>query len=224
MTQLSPSRLSEAATVLYADGDPFKRTLQRWRPFICPFHLLLNEVPSGARILDIGCGAGLFLALLTDSGRISQGYGFDFNYDAVKLAQHMLQRLPAGKQIRIENLDATGNWPEEQFDVVSMIDVLHHVPPDQQQSIILKAAQHVAPGGIFLYKDMVTKPRWRAWANRFHDLIMAREWIHYVKLAEVCQWLEEADMKAVGGGRLNMLWYGHEWVTYRGPNKVEESG
>jgi hypothetical protein len=57
--------------------------MQALRPLICPFDELLDLVPIGARMLDAGCGAGLFLGLLADAGRLGEGYGFD---TALKLA------------------------------------------------------------------------------------------------------------------------------------------
>ena len=32
---------------------------------------------------------------------------------------------------------------------------------------------------------MAERPRWRALANRLHDLVMARQWIHYLPIERV---------------------------------------
>jgi len=214
---LSSADMSDVASRVYVDSPLFRRMIQRWRPYICPFHLLVEEMPKAARVLDVGCGSGLFLALLAHHGKLSEGYGFDSNAEAVEMANRMLHRLPPDPDVHIEYRDAAAAWPSGEFEIVSMIDVLHHVPPDEQRNVIFEAAQHVAPGGLFLYKDMVDRPLWRAWANRLHDLVLARQWIHYASLADVCRWVEEAGLKRSNENSLNMLWYGHEWVTYRRP-------
>lgn len=61
-----------------------------------------------------------------------------------------------------------------------MIDVLHHINPRQQQNVVKEAVSRVAPGGLFLCKDIDVRPRWRNLANRLHDLILARKWINNV--------------------------------------------
>lgn len=209
--------LSRRAWRLYRGSGGAARVVQTLRPYICPFGDLLENVPGGANVLDVGCGAGLLLGLLADLGRIREGYGFDANRKAVTSAQMMIRNLDAGIPVRVERRDAKTSWPREQFDVVTLIDVMHHVPPAQQPHMIAAAAERLLPGGLLIYKDMVRQPRWRAWCNRLHDLVLNREWIHYATLASVCLWAERAGLERVGAGASNMLWYGHEWVIYRRP-------
>ena len=114
--------------------------------------------------------------------------------------------------MEFERVDATAAWPcgEEQFDVVSIIDVMHHVPVAAQRSVIETASRRVKPGGMLLYKDMCRRPLWRAWANRLHDLVVARQWINYAAVQDVERWASEAGMRVVERERINRLWYGHE--------------
>jgi 2-polyprenyl-3-methyl-5-hydroxy-6-metoxy-1,4-benzoquinol methylase len=37
----------------------------------------MEQIPAGASVLDVGCGAGLFLLLLGQQGRIRDALGFD---------------------------------------------------------------------------------------------------------------------------------------------------
>src|SRR6266576_3469231 len=75
---------------------------------------------------------------------------------------------------------------------VSMIDVMHHVPPSFQKEFLLTACRHVRPSGLLIYKDMCRRPRWRAAANRLHDLVLARQWINYLPISQVELWAGEA--------------------------------
>ena len=46
-------------------------------PNIRPFHRLVEFVPRGSSVLDVGCGAGLFILFLAKRGWILSAVGFD---------------------------------------------------------------------------------------------------------------------------------------------------
>ena len=212
---LTPSQCASAAGELYRDGWRPLRILQRWRPHICPFHLLVSRVPVGANVLDVGCGGGLFLGLLARFGRLGQGRGFDTSPRAIAVAERMRLRLGDPERLRFDVIDARGAWPEGYYDVVSMIDLMHHVPPEAQADVVSLAARRVGEQGVLLYKDMVRRPRWRAWANRAHDLLLARQWIHEMRFEAVTACAEGAGLRLVEYGRVDMAWYGHEYAIFR---------
>lgn len=201
---------------LFSHGPFLMRTIQYLRPYICPFHLLLPLVPKGASVLDIGCGSGVFLGLLARR-EIRQGVGFDASAPAIELATIMRNNLPSEwmKNISFELLNTKQAWPQGVFDTVTMIDVMHHIPPSAQREVFLSAVDHVAPGGTFLYKDMAKKPAILALANRLHDLVMARQWIHYVPLLQIKAWGKEAGLHIQQESKFRMLWYAHEWVLFK---------
>jgi 2-polyprenyl-3-methyl-5-hydroxy-6-metoxy-1,4-benzoquinol methylase len=209
------SSLSCIARELYADTPAEIRYKQIFRPYICPLHALIDFIPKNAALLDVGCGAGLFIALLARLGRIDSAVGFDADHRAICAAQSVARNLPNSARLCFEQQDVHAPWPAKCFDIVCLIDVLHHVPPWQHADLITVAAQHVSPGGIFLYKDMTRRPRWRAWANRAHDLLLARQWINYARINDVIRWATSAGLRLDQRGNLNMLWYGHEWCVFR---------
>ena len=217
MTELSRGALSRLARDLFREGNWALRFIQGYRPLLCPFEALIKVVPAQARVLDVGCGGGLFLALLVATGRISEGVGFDASRMAIEVARRLEPNLPAGHRIRFEHRGVDEPWPNEVFDVVSIVDLMHHVPTAEQEGLFLKAARHVAPGGMLLYKDVSQGPAWRAWASRLHDLIVARQWIHIVPFASVVRWAEAAGLDTERHARIDVLWYGHELGVFRRP-------
>ncbi len=207
--------ISRHARKLYRHAHNPLAWMQVLRPYICPFDELIPLVPSGARILDVGCGAGLFLGLLADFKKISAGYGVDSSATAVDLARKIHGELGPGIPVHIECCDESSKWPGGRFEVVSLIDVLHHVPRSDRAAVVQAAAARILPGGILLYKDMVTRPRWRAWCNQLHDLLLARQWIHHVPAEEIDLLASQAGLDLALTGACNRLWYGHEWRIYR---------
>jgi 2-polyprenyl-3-methyl-5-hydroxy-6-metoxy-1,4-benzoquinol methylase len=198
------------------DDSSLISLIQRHRPFICPFEKLVDQVPIGSRIMDIGCGAGLFLGLLARLGRIREGVGFDSSAPAIAAAQRMSGKVaPLG--LEFHHLGVEESWPDGTFDAVSLIDVMHHVPRPMRSDLLRMATQRVRHGGVFIYKDMVRKPLWRATANRLHDLIQARQWINYEPIASVEATCRSKGLELIHQDRVNMLWYGHELRVFRRP-------
>lgn len=212
---LTARSISGIAQRLYPDGPPLRRLLNQYRPFICPFEEVIKDVPRGSAVLDVGCGSGLLLGLLADQDPGLRATGFDVNEAAIEDARAMAARRQATDRLTFVQCDAGSAWPEGRFDVVTMIDVMHHVPPSAQRSIIETVAQTLGAGGLFLYKDMALRPRWMALSNRLHDLVLAQQWIHYVPVGDVARWAGEAGFVVEQQWAARRLWYSHEGLVLR---------
>jgi len=203
---------------LFASLAAPKRAVLKYRPYICPLAELLDYVPEGATVFDAGCGCGLLLLALASAGRRISGVGIDTDGGAIRAAR-LAARTPeiagSGSTLSFETAGGTEAWPEARFDVVSLIDVLHHVPPAGQRGFLAAAAARVRPGGILIYKDMCRRPLWRAGANRLHDLLLARQWIHCRQISEALEWSISMGLKPQCRRDFARLWYGHELCVFR---------
>lgn len=218
MAALTSAEIIQICRDLYIDGPWLARTLQRWRPYICPYHILVDSIPHGGRALDVGCGGGLFLGLLAKTGRITGGTGLDTSRVAISLADSMTHRLQSDHGLTFVHLENPAAWPAGAFSVVSMIDLLHHVPPSQQTSVLERAMDRVQRGGRFIYKDMAERPLWRALINRLHDLILARQWIHYMPIDSVLLIAETQGLALREHRVIDVLWYRHELAIFERPD------
>jgi 2-polyprenyl-3-methyl-5-hydroxy-6-metoxy-1,4-benzoquinol methylase len=216
----SGSAISAILAHLFPDGPILQRHIQRLRPYICPYEELIPFVHDGETVLDVGCGAGLLLGLLGITRPGIEGVGFDTSERAIALATRVSMRVSEYEptsRVRFECLDKSSPWPEGVFDVVSVVDVLHHIPPSVQSRFLGSLLAKVKPGGILLYKDMVRKPLWRAAANALHDLVMAGERIHYFPIERVEEAAARAGFRLEASRDINRLWYGHELRVFRSP-------
>lgn len=208
---ITPGALSRRAKALYRTGPLALRLLQCYRPYLCPFDRLIPLVSSGASLLDVGCGAGLFLALLDSYGLVAYGLGLDTSAAALGLARQMAKERGL---LEFRQLDVTEPWPEGRFSVVALIDVLHHVPRAHRRLVFERGAERVAPGGVLLYKDVAPRPRWKAAANSLHDLVVARQLVSYTELTEVDGWARAAGLSLRYAESPHRLWYPHEIRLY----------
>lgn len=206
----------KAARHLYQDARPLPRLLMTYRPTICPFEELLQLVPQGSSVLDVGCGGGLMLSLLAASGRIDAGRGFDTNGAMIQLASRVSEahQLP----LQFEQRSVAEGIPEGTFDVISIIDVMHHIPSNAQAGFFEDVVARLPPGGTLIYKDMCSRPIWRAAANRLHDLALARQWIHYCPVDRVRQWASSLGLTLRKEQNHKRLWYGHELLVLTRPD------
>ena len=113
--------------------------------------LIAELVPEGARVLDLGCGDGEFLATLRDQ-RGCTGYGIEID-DANVLA--CSQRGVNVIQLNLE--EGLALFEDQSFDVVLQLDTLQHLRNTEK---MLRETARVGRIGI------VSFPNFAHWPNR----------------------------------------------------------
>ena len=164
-------------------------------------------MPENKSIFDVGCGNGVFLYLLAIFREPKKLYGidvFDNDLSAVK------KIFPSVQYDKINNIS---DWPNENFDVVTVIDVIHHIKPQEQRDFLNKVYDKIKPGGILIIKDMSTKPWYFALINIIHDLVFAKQLIHYFPFRELVLNIESNGFEIKETKSKILFWYSHEWVV-----------
>lgn len=104
-----------------------------------PYLRRFENYRKSGRILDVGCGIGGFVDAAQKAGW--DAYGIDVS-SSVEVAQRR------GLQVMRTTLDWAG-FPESHFDVVTLFDVIEHIPDPQE--MIRGAARVLRPDGcLFL--------------------------------------------------------------------------
>ncbi len=211
---LKAADISKQTQQIFTSGSMLRRKMIHYRPYICPFEELITRVPKGSTILDVGCGDGLFLNILAQLQWVSSGLGIDRNKIALATAREANKNILHACELDFKQYSIDKEWPSGKFDVVTMIDVLHHLPPDEKQHAIEEAVRHVKPGGLFLFKDMGISPRWRRSFNSLHDFVLSGELVTYTHLNVVASWVESMGAIEVERKTTNRFWYGHETIVF----------
>ena len=104
--------------------------------------LLLGEARRGERVLDLGCGAGRFVAALRDAGADAVG---------VEIAREALERARRnvpGSDLRLLEPDGAIPLGHGEIDLVWCSEVLEHVPDTTK--LLTEARRVLKPGGRLL--------------------------------------------------------------------------
>jgi 2-polyprenyl-3-methyl-5-hydroxy-6-metoxy-1,4-benzoquinol methylase len=109
------------------------------------------------RILDIGCGFGLFGCYFSAMYPEIEYCGYDLNQNRIASAQRAAQRLNL-KNASFYCSDARQLTLESEFDAVIMVDLLHHIDDAAKNKLISMCANYLAPDGRLIVKDVTTHP------------------------------------------------------------------
>src|SRR5207249_2365934 len=118
---------------------------------------ILAEVPH-ARILDVGCGAGLFFDQLEQFGHVE---GVESDQAAAETSSRWQNRIVVG------NLDSQYQ-PSAPFDLILMLDVLEHIP--DTRPVVRRAAELLTPAGRLLVTVPAFKALWTAHDDMNHHV------------------------------------------------------
>src|SRR5207253_899709 len=106
--------------------------------------------PAAATALDVGCGDGVLARAVARRG--IRVLGLDLSPGMIALAR---ARTEAGLDASFRVADVmTEPLPERGFDVVLSVNAVHHLPLDR---VVPRLAAAVAPGGVLLIQDVVTR-------------------------------------------------------------------
>jgi 1-acyl-sn-glycerol-3-phosphate acyltransferase len=113
------------------------------------YQSFLDLVPEKGRILDIGCGYGAMSYMLHMVSGDRDITGVDYDADKIETANHCYSR---DARIRFHAANIL-DFPMEAYDAIIMADMLHYLPPQEQQQLLQKALAHLAPGGRLIIRE-----------------------------------------------------------------------
>ena len=110
---------------------------------------------AGKKILDVGCGGGILSESMAVRG--AEVTGIDLGEKQLKVAK--LHLLETGQKVdyRLIAAEALAEEQPEQFDVVTCLEMLEHVP--DPASIVRACAQLVKPGGQLFFSTLNRNPK-----------------------------------------------------------------
>lgn len=119
----------------------------------------LQKFKKTGKLLDIGCGFGLFLKMAKEVG--FKVYGVEMEKETVKAAQEKFGLKNISPK-SVEKID----FPERYFDVITLFDILEHL--ENPEVILKKLKRLLKPDGLLVIQSpniesimfKLTKKKW----------------------------------------------------------------
>lgn len=166
--------LLRRALALYDDSPAAERLFVRVRAFLSDLTVLERHAPRRGAILDLGCGHGLVANLLALGSAGRRVRGIDIDAEKVAAAR---RTVGDRANIRFDVADATAlpagpDAVDGPYAAITVADVFYLIPPDKQRELIATCYRLLAPGGVFLWKSQVRRPRWKYAITRGQEWLM----------------------------------------------------
>ncbi|HEY5804051.1 MAG TPA: bifunctional 2-polyprenyl-6-hydroxyphenol methylase/3-demethylubiquinol 3-O-methyltransferase UbiG [Lysobacter sp.] len=152
---------------------------------------------QGARVLDVGCGAGLLSEAMAGEG--AQVTALDLAPELVKVAR--LHGLESGVKVdyRLQSVESLAGEMPGQFDAITCMEMLEHVP--DPGSIIRACTTLLRPGGRLFLSTLNRTPAAFALAIVGAEYVAGvlprgtHQYRDFIKPSELGAWLRGAGMQ-----------------------------
>ena len=199
MTNADPQELAKFSDLAHRwwDKESEFRPLHQINP------LRLDWIEShvrvaGKRVLDIGCGGGILSDAMARRG--ADVLGIDLAGKALKVAQlHALEAGTSNVEYREVSAEALAAEAPQQFDVVTCMEMLEHVP--DPSSIVAACSALVKPGGWVFFSTLNRNAKAFLFAivGAEHVLKLlpkgTHEYAKFIRPSELFQWCRHSDLR-----------------------------
>ena len=192
--------------------DKFSALAHRWwdpnsefKPLHAINPLRLNWIKSivnidGKKVLDVGCGGGILAESMAQSG--ADTTGIDLSEKALKVAELHALEVGANLTYRSISAEALADEQPEQYDVVTCMEMLEHVP--DPASVVRACAKLCKPGGTLFFSTLNRSPKSYLFAIIGAEYLLrllpkgTHEYTKFIKPSELVAFTRQADLEMIG--------------------------
>ena len=192
--------------------DKFSALAHRWwdpesefKPLHAINPLRLSWIKSfvdlnGKKVLDVGCGGGILAESMAHLG--ADTCGIDLSQKALKVAELHALEVGATLTYRSIAVEALAEEQPEQYDVVTCMEMLEHVP--DPASVVRACANLCKPGGSLFFSTLNRSPKSYLFAIIGAEYLLrllpkgTHEYAKFIKPSELIGFTRQAGLEMVG--------------------------
>ena len=147
----------------------------RLRWLLTPYTSMIKNVKSKGLFFDIGCGHGLLTQLLVQNSE-RQVFACDHDLQRLTIAQKALSSshkniefFQGSFEDAIKNINV-----EKKFDGIFLIDVIHYLNPNEQESLIKLIMSHLDSDGMFIMREVHPHDGLISQLNKSYEWLMVK--------------------------------------------------
>ena len=167
--------------------------------------LRLNWIQSfvnldGKKVVDVGCGGGILAESIAQAG--ADTTGIDLSEKALKVAELHALEVGANLTYRSISAEALADEQSEQYDVVTCMEMLEHVP--DPASIVRACAKLCKPGGTLFFSTLNRNPKSYLFAIIGAEYLLkllpkgTHEYAKFIKPSELVGFTRDAHLDMLG--------------------------
>lgn len=140
------------------------------RSKICPFQEIDIFVPREGKILDLGCGHGIFSAYMAKESPKREILGVDPSVHKITIAYKTYGKI---KNITFKN-SYLREIKNQGFACIVIIDVLYLLSDKDKSEIFKKAFSLLKKNGLLIINNTSLSPSWLFNIGRWEELVMVK--------------------------------------------------
>jgi 2-polyprenyl-3-methyl-5-hydroxy-6-metoxy-1,4-benzoquinol methylase len=166
-------------------------------------------LPETGRVLDVGCGFGLFALYFAQMKPGLEIYGIDINQNRVEKAAKAAQHLGVANA-HFSMGDANLLDVQDRYHCVYMLDIIHHMSSERVPSLITQLYDHLESPSRLIIKDIETIPLPKLWFTWLLDKLMDMQArVTYWERAVLLRMLTERGFEVFSHSMVDILPYPH---------------
>jgi 2-polyprenyl-3-methyl-5-hydroxy-6-metoxy-1,4-benzoquinol methylase len=185
-----------------------------YRPYICPFGELLEYIPKNSSVFDIGCGSGMFLSLVAEFKNPQSVGGIEISKDLIENSLQIFKNIKPSPRISL-NVFNGYDIPNEikNYNFIFLIDVLHHVPKNDQINFLRRIYEKMPCGSKLILKDINAENFILSKFNKIHDFLFSGSAGNELPMTEVKEKLQKIGFKILSITQKTTFVYPHYTIV-----------